>query len=91
MSQAVQWQWGDAEKPARDYWVHRITIRLLTLQGRAPAGRWSTGREHTLTYFRHKERLEIERSEPSLPLTSYERGCLRNDSFRQTLTSRRTP
>lgn len=37
MSQAVQWQWGDA-KAAIDYWVHRITIRLLTLQGRAPAG-----------------------------------------------------
>jgi hypothetical protein len=36
MSQAVQWQWGDA-KAAMDYWVHRITIRLLELQGRAPA------------------------------------------------------
>lgn len=37
MSQAVQWQWGDA-KAAMDYWVHRITTRLLELQGRAPAG-----------------------------------------------------
>ncbi len=37
MSQAVQWQWGDA-KAAMDYWVHRITIRLLELQGRTPAG-----------------------------------------------------
>ena len=37
ISQAVQWQWGDA-KAAMDYWVHRITIRLLELQGRAPAG-----------------------------------------------------
>lgn len=36
MSQAVQWQWGDA-KAAMDYWVHRITIRLLELQGRTPA------------------------------------------------------
>ena len=37
ISQAVQWQWGDA-KAAMDYWVHRITNRLLELQGRAPAG-----------------------------------------------------
>jgi hypothetical protein len=37
MSQAVQWQWGDA-KAAMDYWVHRITDRLLELEGRATAG-----------------------------------------------------
>ena len=37
MSQAVQWQWGDA-KAAMDYWAERITSRLLELQGRTPAG-----------------------------------------------------
>ena len=36
MSQAAQWQWGDA-KAALDYWVHRIAVRLLELAGRAPA------------------------------------------------------
>jgi uncharacterized protein DUF3313 len=37
ISQAAQWQWGDA-KAAMDYWVHKIATRLLELQGRAPAG-----------------------------------------------------
>lgn len=37
ISQAAQWQWGDA-KSAMDYWAQRITVRLLELQGRAPAG-----------------------------------------------------
>jgi hypothetical protein len=37
ISQAAQWQWGDA-KSAMDYWAQKITTRLLELQGRAPAG-----------------------------------------------------
>lgn len=36
ISQAAQWQWGDA-KAAMDYWAQRTTNRLLELQGRAPA------------------------------------------------------
>jgi Protein of unknown function (DUF3313) len=36
LSTAAQWQWGDA-KNAMDYWANRITVRLLELQGRAPA------------------------------------------------------
>jgi hypothetical protein len=36
LSSAAQWQWGDA-KNAMDYWAQRITVRLLELQGRAPA------------------------------------------------------
>jgi hypothetical protein len=36
LSTAAQWQWGDA-KNAMDYWAQRITVRLLELQGRAPA------------------------------------------------------
>jgi hypothetical protein len=36
LSTAAQWQWGDA-KNAMDYWANRITVRLLDLQGRAPA------------------------------------------------------
>ena len=36
LSSAAQWQWGDA-KNAMDYWANRITVRLLELQGRAPA------------------------------------------------------
>lgn len=35
ISQAAQWQWGDA-KSAMDYWAQRITSRLLALQGRTP-------------------------------------------------------
>jgi Protein of unknown function (DUF3313) len=38
ISQAAQWQWGDA-KSAMDYWAQKIASRLLELQGRAPAGK----------------------------------------------------
>ncbi|MGH7925153.1 MAG: DUF3313 domain-containing protein [Candidatus Binatus sp.] len=38
ISQAAQWQWGDA-KSAMDYWAQKITNRLLELQGRVPAGK----------------------------------------------------
>jgi hypothetical protein len=37
LSQAAQWQWGDA-KSAMDYWAQRITTRLLEVQGRTVAG-----------------------------------------------------
>ena len=37
ISQAAQWQWGDA-KSAMDYWAQKITSRLLELQRRTPAG-----------------------------------------------------
>jgi hypothetical protein len=33
---AAQWQWGDAEN-AMNYWAHKISARLLELQGRSPS------------------------------------------------------
>jgi hypothetical protein len=36
LSNAAQWQWGDAEN-AMNYWSEKISSRLLELQGRAPA------------------------------------------------------
>ena len=37
MKGAASFQWGDAEN-AMDYWSDRISERLLTVQGRTPAG-----------------------------------------------------
>ena len=36
LSAAAQWQWGDAEN-AMNYWAHKISARLLELQGRSPS------------------------------------------------------
>jgi Protein of unknown function (DUF3313) len=38
VSNAAQWQWGDAEN-AMNYWAEKISSRLLELQGRTPAAK----------------------------------------------------